>query len=177
MGFAMCAWNAARPERHAVSTMRSRGLPPRVGLVAVLTAAAFAIGVVWGATPRATAGQRTPRVFSARTGVMLNYVKPGQASVFERTMTRVGDALRNSESLDRRRQAATWKVYKADEPLPGGILLYISVFDPVVSGADYWVPQILNEAFPTEVQALYETYAETFANGQMLLNLSPVVGS
>ena len=109
--------------------------------------------------------------------MVLNYLKPGQAAVFERTMKRVGDALHNSESLARRRQAATWKVYKATEPLDGGVVLYISVLDPVVSGADYWVPQILNEAFPTEVQALYETYAGAFADGQILLNLSRVVGS
>ena len=78
--------------------------------------------------------------------------------------------------MDRRQQAVGWKLYKATEPLDGGVLLYISVLDPVVPGADYWVPQILNEAFPTEVQALYETYAGTFADGQLLLNLIPVVG-
>ena len=149
----------------------------RRAAAAVLIAAAFAIGVVWGATPIATAGQQTTRVFSGGTGMVLNYVKPGQATVFESTMKRVGDALSNSESLDRRRQAATWKVYKATEPLDGGVLLYISVLDPVVSGADYWVPQILNEAFPTDVQGLYETYAGAFADGQILLNLSPLVGS
>ena len=144
---------------------------------AVLIAAAFAIGVVWGATPSATVGQPTTRVFSGGTGMVLNYIQPGQATAFERTMKRVDEALSNSESVDRRRQAATWKVFKATEPLDGGVLLYISVLDPVVSGADYWVPQILNEAFPTEVQALYETYAGAFADGQILLNLSPVVGS
>ena len=143
----------------------------------MLTATAFAIGILWGATPRATAGQQKTRVFSGSTGMVLNYVKPNQATVFERTMRRVGDALRNSESSDRRRQAATWKVYKATEPLEGGVVLYLSILDPVVAGADYWVPQILNEAFPTEVQALYETYVGSFADGQILLNLSPVVGS
>ena len=143
----------------------------------MLVAAAFGIGVLWGATPRATAGQHTPRVFSAGTGMMLNYVKTAQATVFESTMKRVGDALHNSESVDRRRQAASWKVYRATDPLDGGVVLFISVFDPVVSGADYWVPQILNEAFPTEVQELYETYTGAFADGQILLNLSPIVGS
>ncbi len=143
----------------------------------VLIAAAFGTGVFWGATPRATAGQQTPRVFSAGTGMMLNYVKSAQATVFERTMRRMGDALHNSESVDRRRQAASWKVYRATDPLDGGVVLFISVFDPVVPGADYWVPQILNEEFPTEVQALYETYTGVFADGQILLNLSPIVGS
>lgn len=109
--------------------------------------------------------------------MILNYVQSAQATVFERTMKRVGDALHNSENVDRRRQAASWKVYRATDPLDGGVVLFISVFDPVVSGADYWVPQILNEAFPTEVQALYETYTGAFADGQILLNLSPIVGS
>ena len=154
-----------------------RSSPPnRVGAV-VLIAAAFGTGVFWGATPRATAGQQTPRVFSAGTGMMLNYVKSAQSTVFETTMKRVGDALHNSESADRRRQAASWRVYRATDTLDGGVVLFISVFDPVVPGADYWVPQILNEAFPTEVQALYETYTGAFADGQILLNLSPIVGS
>ncbi len=160
-----------------VTGMRSTGRMRRRAGAAVLIAAAFAIGVVWGATPRATAGQQPTRVFSGGTGMMLNYVKPGQATVFESTMKRVGAALSNSESPDRRRQAATWKVYKATEPVDGGVRLYISVLDPVVSGADYWVPQILNEAFPTEVQQLYETYAGAFADGQVLANLILVVGS
>jgi len=144
---------------------------------AVLIVAAFAIGVVWGATPPATAGRQTTRIFGGGTGIMLNYVKPGRTAAFERIMKRVGDALSTSESLDRRRQAAAWTIYKATEPLEGGVVLYISVLDPVVSGADYWVPQILNEAFPTEVQELYETYAGAFADGQALVNLIPVFGS
>ena len=152
-----------------------RGMRARVG-AAVLIAAAFGTGVFWGTTRSATAATQTTRVFSAQTGMVLNYVLPGQAAVFETSMRRVGTALNQSENVDRRRQAATWKVYKATEALAGGVLLYISVLDPVVAGADYWVPRILNERFPTEVQGLYETYAGTFADGQMLLNLNPIVG-
>ena len=148
----------------------------RVG-TAVLLAVAFAIGVFWGATRSATAAQQTTRVFSGGTGLVLDYVKPGRTAAFERIMERVGRGLRISESFDRRRQAVGWKVYRATEPLDGGVVLYISVLDPVVAEADYWVPQILNEAFPTEVQELYETYAEAFADGQVLVNLIPVAGS
>ena len=156
--------------------MRGTDRKWRVGAVALI-AAAFGIGVFWGATESATAAQRTTRVFSGGTAMVLNYIKAGQTTAFERTMRRVGAALRTSESFDRRRQVAAWKLYEATEPLDSGVVLYISVLDPVVSGADYWVPQILNEAFPTEVQTLYETYAGTFADGQILLNLSPVFGS
>ena len=54
--------------------------------------------------------------------------------------------------------------------------MYIALLDPVVPGADYWVPQILNEAFPTEVQELYDTYAGAFdeGQGQVLMNLTRV---
>ena len=120
--------------------------------------------------------QDRPREFTADTGVMLNFVTPGGESAFEETMTRVAEALAMSESEERRRQAAGWSTYRAEEPLAEGVLLYISWFDPAVPGADYWIPDILNEAFPTEVQALYETYVGAFADGQVLLNLTPVAG-
>ena len=120
--------------------------------------------------------QDRPREFTADTGVMLNFVTPGGESAFEETMTRVAEALAMSESEERRRQAAGWSTYRAEEPLAEGVLLYISWFDPAVPGADYWIPGILNEAFPTEVQGLYETYVGAFADGQVLLNLTPVAG-
>ena len=120
--------------------------------------------------------QDRPREFTAATGVMLNFVTPGGESAFEGTMTRVAEALASSESEERRLQADGWRTYKVEEPLAEGVVLYVSWLDPVVRGADYWIPGILNEAFPTEVQALYDTYAGAFADGQILLNLIPVAG-
>ena len=105
---------------------------------------------------------------------MLNFVMSGGESAFEETMARAAEALALSESEERRRQAEGWRTYKVEEPLADGGLLYISWLDPAVPGADYWIPGILNEAFPTEAQGLYETYAGAFADGQILLNLSPV---
>ena len=139
----------------------------------VVLLAALGVGFGWGAT-RGGAVQPGTRVFTADVGLILSYVKPGQNTAFEQTMKRVAEALTNSEEFDRRRQAVGWKVFKKMEPLEGGVLLYISVIDPVVPNVDYWVPQILNEAFPTEVQELYETYAGAFAHGETLLNLTPI---
>ena len=53
-------------------------------------------------------------------------------------------------------------------------MLYVWFIDPTVSGADYAVSQILNEAFPTEVQMLYEQFSESFAAGQSMVNLDLV---
>ena len=146
--------------------------PPRV---AVLVVVAFVVGLGWGVAR--TTAQPGSRVFTADVGMVISHVKAGQAVAFERTMTRVGEALALSKEFDRRRQAVTWKIYKASDPRDAGALLYISLLDPAVPGADYWVPQILNEAFPTEVQELYETYIGAFEDdgqGQLLMNLTAV---
>ena len=143
----------------------------RRSLAAVL--AALAAGIAWGAA-QGTAAQPVPRVFTADVGLILSYVQTERSEDFEEIMTRVGEALTTSEQADRRRQAAGWTLYRAEELLAGDAFLYISVLDPVVPGVDYWVPRILNEAFPTEVQTLYETYAGAFADGQTLLNLTRV---
>ena len=120
--------------------------------------------------------QDRPREFTADTGVMLNFVRPDAESAFEDTLRRVAEALTASDSDERRRQADGWRTYRAEEPLADGVLLYVSWLDPAVPGADYWIPAILNEAFPTEAQSLYDTYAGAFADGQILLNLTPVAG-
>ena len=120
--------------------------------------------------------QERRREFTAGAGLILNFVRPEGESAFEETMTRVAEALAASESDERRRQAEGWSTWRAEEPLADGVILYVSWLDPAVPGADYWIPGILNEAAPTEAQALYETYAESFADGQILLNLVPVAG-
>ena len=129
-----------------------------------------------GPVPEPPLVQDRPREFTARNGIVLNFVSAGGERAFEETMTRVAEAFAASESEERQQQAEGWSTYKAEEPLADGVILYVSWFDPAVPGADYWVPGILNEAFPTEAQTLYETYAGAFADGQILLNLVPVAG-
>lgn len=120
--------------------------------------------------------QERPREFTADVGVVLYFVRPEGESAFEETMARAAEALAASDGEERRRQADGWSIWRAEETLADGVILYLSWLDPAVPGADYWIPGILNEAFPTEAQGLYETYAEAFADGQILLNLTPVAG-
>lgn len=120
--------------------------------------------------------QDRPREFTADVGVVLYFVRPEGESAFEETMARAAEALAADDGEERRRQADGWSTWRAEETLADGVVLYLSWLDPAVPGADYWIPGILNEAFPTEAQGLYETYAEAFADGQILLNLTPVAG-
>ena len=137
---------------------------------------ALVTGVVLGmalTTYRAEA--QAARTFSGGTGMMLNYIKPEATDDFEAVMTKLGEALQASDNAERGQQAQGWKIYRAEEPGPNNSVLYVWFLDPVVANADYAVSQILNEAFPTEVQALYETFSTSFAGGQSMINLDLVV--
>ena len=116
------------------------------------------------------------RSFDAEAGMILNYVQAGSTSDYERVMSRLAAALTETEETDRREQAAGWRVYRAEEPGLNGSVLYVSMIDPAVADADYSVSQILNEAFPEEVQELYEAYIGAFVpgSGQILVNLELV---
>jgi copper oxidase (laccase) domain-containing protein len=106
--------------------------------------------------------------------MVLNFIKPDKTADFETIVTRLKEALQKSDKPARRQQAATWKVFRATEPGANGSVLYIFAIDPAVKGADYTVSTILAEAFPSEVKALYQEYADSYASGQNFVNLTLV---
>ena len=132
----------------------------------------FILGMNFTAT---TAEAQAGRTFTGDSGIMFNYIKSNATQDFENVMQKVAEALQNSDNAERQQQAQGWKVYRAQEPGQGGSVLYVWVIDPAVSGADYAVSQILNEAFPGEVQQLYEQFSASFAGGQMPVNLDLVM--
>ena len=138
---------------------------------------ALVVGMVLGVTfnPRSAEAQAA-RTFSGGTGLMLNYVQSNATNEFEGVMRKVAEALQGSENAERREQAAGWRLYRAREPGQGGSVLYVWFIDPTISGADYSVSQILNEAFPSEVQQLYEQFSGSYiaGGGQAMVNLDLV---
>jgi hypothetical protein len=120
--------------------------------------------------------QQTPnaRVFNSGSGVILYTIKADKTADFEMVMNRTKEALNKSDKPVRKQQAATWKVFKSADPGANGNALYVMVIDPAVKDADYNVINILNEAFPTEVQALYKAYTDAFASGLVPINLIPL---
>jgi 23S rRNA G2069 N7-methylase RlmK/C1962 C5-methylase RlmI len=136
----------------------------------------MAVGAFVGLSAAQSPDARPERSFEAPAGMILNYVQSGSTSDYERVMRRLAAALTQSEDAERRAQAAGWRVYRAEEPGLNGSVLYVSMVDPTVDEADYSVSQILNEAFPEEVQELYEAYIGAFVpgSGQILVNLEPV---
>ena len=144
-----------------------------VGLVVCVLSAGSALAQQAAPAQQAAATPAT-RLFASDGGMVLNFVKPDKTADFEAVMAKLKEALQKSTKEDRKKQAASWKVFKSPEPAAGGNVLYVFVIDPSVKGADYTVSTILAEAFPTEVQTLYKQYAESYASGQNFVNLQLV---
>ena len=144
----------------------------------------IALGLVIGLLTATAAHAQAPaqqaqaasntRVFGSDAGMVLNFIKADKAADFEAVIAKLKEALQKSTKPERKQQAASWKVFKSPEPAAGGNVLYVFTIDPAVKGADYTVSNILAEAFPTEVQALYKQYAESYASGQNFVNLTLV---
>ena len=82
---------------------------------------------------------KSPYVFAADAAAILNFVKADKTADFEMIIGKLKDALAKSDKPERKQQAAGWKVFKAAEAGPGGSVIYVSLMDPVVKGADYSV--------------------------------------
>ena len=151
-------------------------LPARRAWIGI--AVVFVAGVVVGTAltlPSEAAAQVEERTFSSPAAVVFNPISPARTADFEEVLAKLKQALQTSENPVRQRQLAGWKVLKATEPVQGNIM-YFFFMNPTVPDADYTVAMILNESFPTEVQALYEKLRGAYAGGQAFMNLEPVAG-
>lgn len=101
--------------------------------------------------------------FTSDAGMIFNVIRQANAADFEMVIGRIKEALAKSENPQRKLQAASWKIYKSADPSTDGNVMYIFLFDDAVKGADYDPVKILSEAFPTEVNALYEKLKAAYA--------------
>ena len=115
------------------------------------------------------------RVFNGGAGLILYTIKAASTADFEMVMNKTKEALMKSEKPERKQQAASWRVYKSEQAAANGNVTYVMIIDPAIKNADYNVINILNEAFPAEIQALYKSYTDSFASGLIPINLLSVV--
>jgi hypothetical protein len=114
------------------------------------------------------------RTFPSDGAMVLNFIKPDKTADFEAVIGKLKEALAKSEKPERKNQARSWKVFKSPDPAQGGNALYVFIIDPPVKGADYTISNILNEAFPNEVNDLYKKIVDSYASGMNFVNLSLV---
>ena len=145
---------------------------PAIGRRSDWVALGLMVAVLAAAPSRAAAQAPTTQTFGAGAGMVLNFVKADKTADFESVMTKLKEALQKSDKPERKQQAASWKLFKSPDPA-GGNVLYVFFLDPAVKDADYTVTNILNEAFPQDVQTLYKSYVDSLAN-RNIINLALV---
>ena len=140
-----------------------------------MRAITLALAVLAFTAVNAHAQTPNARVFNGGAGLILYTVKAASTADFEMVLNKTKEALGKSEKPERKQQAASWRVYKSDQAGANGNVTYVMIIDPAIKEADYSIVNILNEAFPAEIQALFKAYTESFASGLIPINLVPVV--
>jgi hypothetical protein len=128
------------------------------------------------AAPGAPATPLAPltRTFTSKAGMLLNTVRPERVKDFETVLWYLQEALKKSTDPTVRAQAEGWKFFRAVEPGPNAVVLYVFVLDPAVPGADYGLGRILSDAYPEQIQEIWKLYQGSVTSGGTLLNLNPV---
>jgi hypothetical protein len=152
-----------------------------LGLVFLFVLVLGSVGVVIAQNPPA---QQTPPAqqqaapppvtFPGDSAIVLHYIKADKTADFEAAMQKVKESLQKSQVPERKQQAAGWKLFKSPDSPGDGQVLYVSIIDPVVKGADYSVGKILSEVFPSEAAEIFKKYADAYAKGQLRINLNLV---
>jgi hypothetical protein len=114
------------------------------------------------------------RTVTGKAGMLFNTVRPERAKDFETVLWYLQEALKKSTDPTVRAQAEGWKFFRAVEPGPNAVVLYVFVLDPAVPGADYGLGRILADAFPEQIQEIWKLYQGSLTSGGTLLNLNPV---
>ncbi len=147
--------------------------------VGALVVAALAVGVLLGTSfaARSEAMAQPVLNFSGGSALLMNYIAPGKTADFERVMRAYGAALSGSDNAQYNQMGSALKIFRAAEPGQNNTVLYLWIVDPVVSGANYSVANVLNDEVPSEVQGLYEALIASMepGGGQQPINMELVM--
>ena len=137
--------------------------------------AVLAVGVLLGTSfaTRSEAMAQPILNFSGGSALLMNYIAPGKTADFERVMRAYAAALSGSDNAQYNQMANGLKIFRAAEPGQNNTVLYIWLVDPVVSGANYSVANVLNDEVPSEVQGVYEALIASMepGGGQQPINM------
>ena len=141
--------------------------------------AALVVGALLGTAfaTRTDAAAQPVLNFNGGSALLMNYIAPGKTADFERVMRAYGAALSGSDNAQYNQMGSGLKIFRAAEPGQNNTVLYLWVVDPVVSGANYSVANVLNDEVPSEVQGLYEALIASMepGGGQRPINMELVM--
>ena len=144
--------------------VRVFGMSPAVSRPLVMCAAVAAVLLVgvpaYAQEPAAPAAPVLALDGDAVTITIL--IKPDKTADFESVLAKVKESLAKSEKPERKQQAASWTVFKANQAVNGNAA-YIMLINPVVKGQEYDISRLIAEVFPVEVKEFFEKYKDSFA--------------
>ena len=118
---------------------------------------------------------------AAPAGMLLIQIKPDQTAAFEEMIKKIHSGLAKSTDEALKKQMASFKIYKATEPM-GANALYVATIDPAMKDTEYELFAILQKVLTPEelrdaaIIEMSKKAAAAFAQGYNLLNLTPVGG-
>lgn len=107
---------------------------------------------------------------TAEAAVITIVVRPEREDDFISTLGYLGKALQANRGAPRQRQAAGWRVLKGTQRL-GGNVVYVMSLDPLVQRAEYDVIRLIQESFPGDVDAIFQSYRGAYV-GQAVARLT-----
>jgi hypothetical protein len=122
-----------------------------------------------------TAAPLLSRSFTSKTGLLFVPVRPERALDFETVIGYLQKALESSTDPTVRSQAEGWRMFKAVEPGPNGVVVYVFLIDPAIPGAEYGLGRILADAYPEKIMEIWKLYTTSLAGGGSLQNLNAIV--
>jgi hypothetical protein len=112
--------------------------------------------------------------FDGDASLMIKFVRPAKVPAFEANLARIERGLRTISDARGRRNAVTYRVFRAKESASNGDVVYVCQVSPVVPGADYTMSKILANSLPSEAEVAFRDYAEALSRDQYSVNLTLV---
>lgn len=97
--------------------------------------------------------------FASGAGMLFFHVQKARAADFEAILGRIRTALDQAEVPMRKQQALNWKIYKSAEASKDAAI-FVFMFDPALTTANYDPLLLLAEVLPAEVQPIYDRLKE-----------------
>lgn len=128
-------------------------------------------------TPRSAPTTPAGPVLSltADAGFVIFTVRAEGALDFEAFFAKVKEALEQGTKPEYKEMAAGWKLFKIAEAPQSGQVMYASVMDPAVKGADYDPVKLLLDVFPAAATALFPKLKDALISVNRL-NLQTILG-
>ncbi len=104
---------------------------------------------------KAEPGVPADYTFASGAGLLFFHVQKAGATDFEAILGRIRAALDQAEVPMRKQQALNWKIYKSAE-VSKDAAIFIFMFDPALTTANYDPLLLLAEVLPAEVQPIYD---------------------